>query len=106
MSENELLEAVLEMAALLGWRCYHARPARTASGWRTAAQGNGAAGFPDLVLVRNGCLWFVELKAEKGRVGPAQELWLDALKFVPGVRVDVWRPDDWRSGRVEAVLRG
>ncbi len=104
MSEAELLAAVLEAAAILGWRCFHARPARTAHGWRTAGQGNGAAGFPDLILVRRGRVLAVELKAAKGRLSDAQELWLAAFEQA-GVETRVWRPDDWLAGVVDRVLR-
>jgi hypothetical protein len=109
MTEAQLQDAILETAALLGWRCYHPRPARTQTGWRTAAQGNGAAGYPDLTMTRNGYLILAELKAAKGRVAPAQQAWLDDLLAVSvgvdRVHVYVWKPEHWTSGLIEQVLR-
>jgi hypothetical protein len=46
LSEAAFTDAVIELARLGGWRVAHFRPARTASGWRTPVQGDGA-GFPD-----------------------------------------------------------
>lgn len=109
MTETALQDAILETAALLGWRCFHPRPARTKDGWRTAAQGNGAAGFPDLTMVRNGWLIFAELKAAKGVVRPQQREWLDDLLAVSvgvnRVQIYVWKPEHWLSGDIERVLR-
>lgn len=107
ISEESLTSAILDCAAALGWLCYHPRPARTDKGWRTLAQGNGASGLPDLVLAhqRQGRLVFAELKSDTGRTRPEQDVWLQALHHGPA-EVFVWRPDDWKSGRVEAVLRG
>jgi len=102
MTEREWQRQVLDLAAIYGWRVAHFRPARTARGWRTPVQGDGA-GFPDLVLVRGPELVFVELKAARGRPTTAQREWLDALDQVPGVRVELWRPDDF--DRVHDVLR-
>lgn len=52
-------------------------------------------GFPDLVLVKGTRLIFAELKADTGRVSPAQQRWLDALGATS--RAVVWRPRDWRQ---------
>ena len=102
MSERELQDAVLELAKRLGWRTAHFRPALTQTGrWVTAVQGDGA-GFPDLVLARWGVVLFVELKAAKGRVSPAQAIWHGVL---PKDSVFVWRPCDWLDGTIETVLR-
>ena len=105
MTERELQSAVIECARLLGWRVAHFRPALTARGWRTPVEADGA-GFPDLVMVRAGVLLFVELKAVRGRLSDAQVEWVDALAACrQDVRMLVWRPADWLSGDVEAVLR-
>lgn len=103
MSEAELQENVLELAKALGWRTAHFRPAKTAKGWRTAVQGDGA-GFPDLILLRGSWGLAVELKAEKGRLSPAQVDWLDAFFAVGFVRC-IWRPSDWVSGLIEEALK-
>lgn len=103
VSEREWQRTVIDYAQRLGWRVAHFRTSRTGSGgFATAVQADGA-GWPDLSMVRGSRLLFVELKAENGRVSPAQREWLDALGGVPGVAVAVWRPDDWPT--VEAVLR-
>lgn len=73
----------MDLARLLGWRCYHP--------WLSA---RSTPGFPDLVLVRPPRILFVELKTERGKVTPAQQAWLDALAACPGCEVDLWRPRD------------
>ena len=110
MSEDDLLTAVLELAKLPGWRCYHQRPNRLGQ----IVQGD--RGFPDLVLVRPRRLGtgvaeteqfyaptirFVELKSDRGVVSPEQQRWLDAL----GPYACVWRPSDLRDGTIERALR-
>jgi hypothetical protein len=50
-TEREFQRQVIDLARLLGWRCAHFRPGRTARGWRTPVQADGA-GFPDLQPVR------------------------------------------------------
>ena len=100
MSEAELQGAVIELARRLGWRSAHFRASRTQSGgWATAVQGDGA-GFPDLVLARDGRVLFIELKSEKGRTSSEQRLWLHELPDA-----FVFRPADWTSGTIERVLR-
>lgn len=105
--EDDLLAAVLDLAAYLGWRCFHARPARTGKGWRTAAQGNGAIGFPDCVLAhpKQRRLLFVELKAKGGKLSPAQVDWLDTLTDTECCELYCWLPVDWADGTVEMALR-
>lgn len=107
MSEDDLLEAVLESASTYGWLAFHPRPARVrAEGretYRTAMQGD--PGFPDLVLShpKAGVL-FRELKSERGTVDLDQQVWLAALAD-GGANVAVWRPTDWISGLIDAELR-
>ena len=102
MSERALQDAIAATAQLLGWRIFHPRAARTANGWRTAGSYD-AQGYPDLTLVRDRVLW-VEVKTERGRVRPEQELWLEALREA-GAEAYVWRESDWTAGVVEDVLR-
>jgi hypothetical protein len=90
--EAALLRAVGDLATMAGWRWYHTRFS-FASG----------AGFPDLCLVKGGRLLFVELKGERGTISAAQRAWLDALGGT-AAEVYTWNPDDWRAGRVDAVL--
>jgi hypothetical protein len=94
LREAQWQQRVLDLAKLCGWRVAHFRPGRTSTGWRTAVEADGA-GFPDLTMVREGRLLFVELKSERGRVTPEQRVWLAALSAVPGVETYLWRPSDW-----------
>lgn len=103
MTESQLLTAVIELAQHLGWRVAHFRPARTATGWRTAVSGDGV-GFPDLILTRGGVVRAVELKSDRGKTTAEQDAWLDALCRA-GVMTGIWRPRDWTSGAIERALR-
>ncbi|MEU7802736.1 hypothetical protein AB0B10_26090 [Micromonospora arborensis] len=101
MSEDELKVNVLDACKLLRLRVAHFRPARTEKGWRTPVEGDGA-GFLDLVIVGVDVL-YRELKSREGRIEPDQQLWIDDLKAA-GANVDVWRPVDWMSGRIQREL--
>lgn len=92
MSERDWQQRVLDLAHLRGWRTFHVHDSR-----------RSAAGWPDLACVRRDRLVLAELKAERGRVRPEQQEWLDALGAVPGVEVHLWRPSDWPA--VQQVLR-
>lgn len=125
LSEPAFQSQVLGLAAFYGWRTYHPpdnKPTVTRGG-RVVRQ-RVTPGYPDLTLVRGAELLFVELKAEKGRLDPAQREWLDAFRVVgdrvvevtsrdllcseplegehggepgycPAVEVHIWRPSDW-----------
>ncbi len=104
MSEDELLSGVLGMARAFGVLSAHFRPALTKSGrWATAVQGDGK-GFPDCTLVGPGGVLFRELKSAKGVLAPEQKKWLARLTEA-GADAGVWRPADWRAGRVEEQIR-
>jgi VRR-NUC domain len=100
VTEAEFTAQVIAFARLHGWRVAHFRAARTAQGWRTAVQGDGA-GFPDLVLVKGTRMIVAELKAGRGKTTPEQDAWLTAFAAA-GVSTFVWRPGDWRD--IERVL--
>lgn len=93
MHEAQLLANVRRVAKLLGWRCYHT--------WNSQ---NSEAGFPDVVLLRPPRLIFAELKRQSGVVSPEQQAWLQGLAEA-GYECYLWRPDAWRTGRIEAVLQ-
>jgi hypothetical protein len=79
--ERDYQRTILGAAKVLGWRSAHFRPGRTAHGWRTAVEGDGA-GFPDLLLVHPaaGFVWFVEVKRDDNRIlRPDQNAWRLAL---------------------------
>lgn len=90
-SERTFQAAVVRLATACGCRCYHTHDSR-----------RSAAGFPDLVLVRDGVLTFAELKTDTGRVTSEQSEWLESLRAVPGVAVRLWRPND-RAAVVAAL---
>lgn len=103
MTEADLTAAVLQLLDLLGWRAMHARPARTAHGWRTPLQGPTAKGFPDIIAVKAERLLVAELKVGRNTTADDQVDWLDAFEAV-GAEVYVWRDTDWAAGNIEAAL--
>ena len=84
---------VVDTAQLGGWLVYHTYDSRRSQ-----------AGFPDLVMVRSGRVIFAELKAEKGRIRPEQQMWLDELKKSDAVETYLWRPSD--SEMMQKTLLG
>lgn len=97
MTEAQLLQRILDLAKLTGWRVHHCRPAQRANGkWATPVSGN--TGFPDLVLARSGVVLFRELKSDKGAAFPEQLDWGHELRGCWGV----WRPRDWPE--IEATM--
>ena len=101
MSEQQLLDAVVDLAHFYGWKVAHFRPAMTAKGWRTPVSADGK-GFPDLVLVK-GRVIFVELKSQKGKVTEEQYLWGQAL-VKSRQEYYFFRPSDWMDGTIKALL--
>ena len=100
-SESEFMDTVVQLAHLQGWRVMHVRPSVVRHGrWATSTS---IAGWPDLTLYHPGHRRFLmaELKAENGRVSPAQHAVIEDL-WASGVDVRVWRPRDWAS--IEACL--
>jgi hypothetical protein len=79
MSEDELLTAIVEAAALLGWRVHHDRRS-------DLARQQGNAGFPDVVLARRGVVRFLELKSERGQLSTDQFAWSLSLPALEVVR--------------------
>lgn len=103
ITERELQKAVIAMAKRFGWLAFHPLPAQFKDG-RYATPTQGDPGFPDCVLSRNGRVLFVELKREGANLEPAQAAWMGSLA-ASRAEVHLWRPSDWVSGRIEAVLR-
>ena len=98
VTEAQWQEQVVTYAQYRGWMVAHFRPAQNQRGqWLTAVAADGA-GFPDLVLARNGVALFAELKRELGTVSEAQSSWLEQLPHAY-----VWRPSDWDE--VERILK-
>ena len=89
VTEAQWQAQVVEYAQLRGWMVAHFRPGLNQRGqWLTAVAADGA-GFPDLVLARDGVVLFAELKRETGKVSDAQQAWLAQLPAS-----FVWRPSD------------
>lgn len=108
MSEAELQSAVIELAHLCRWRVAHFRPAPNGrGGWATPVSADGA-GFPDIVMARNGEVIVAELKTKAGKLSPEQEAWMASLSsrdFADRrLRVYVWRPQSWINGEIELAL--
>lgn len=89
-TEKAWQAVVLDLARALGWRAYHTHDSR-----------RSAAGFPDLVLVRDRVI-FAELKTATGRLSADQQVWLHELEHA-GADVHIWRPSDYDA--VVATLR-
>jgi hypothetical protein len=103
VTEDELLENVIDTAHLFGWRVAHFRPAMTSKGWRTAVSADGK-GFVDCVIARQGEVLFRELKGTGGQLTDEQEEWI--FELMGGCNsVDVWYPSHWEDGTIEAELR-
>lgn len=93
MTEAALQQMVIDLARWAGYLVWHDNDSR-----------RNRPGFPDLTMVHtlNGRLIFSELKSEKGRVRPEQDVWLQHL----GKRHEVylWRPIHWTNGTIRRVL--
>ena len=83
MSERQLQEAIIEVAELHCWMVYYTHDSRLSK-----------AGFPDLMMVRDGVLLALELKTESGRLTPEQTEWIDGLQAVPCVKAALVHPRD------------
>lgn len=96
MSEDELLQAIVEAALFLGWRVHHDRRS-------DKALQQGSPGFPDLVLIRDGEVKFWELKSEAGQLTAEQNAWkreIEAAEMFDGADYRIVRPSD-----LDAALR-
>lgn len=92
-TERDFTARVIGLARSHGWLVLHIRPALTRAGnWVTPVAGDGT-GYPDLTIARDRLL-VRELKTAKGRLTPAQRLWLERLTAA-GVDAGVWRPSQW-----------
>lgn len=85
-SEKDFQRDVIKLCDMYGWLQYHTYDSRMC-----------VAGFPDLVIVKNGRVIFAELKTAIGRVTGAQEMWIYELLQCKGIEVYVWRPNDMQS---------
>lgn len=77
----------MRLASTRGWTYYHPPDNKPINGKIQQV----VAGFPDLVLVKNGTLVFAELKKETGKTSLEQDEWLAVLAAC-GNKCYVWRP--------------
>ena len=88
MNEKAFQEIVVTTARENGWMVYHTYDSRKSE-----------PGFPDLCMVKNGWILFVELKTDKGKVTTAQRQWIE--QFIrhqydcQNLLVEIWRPHIW-----------
>lgn len=94
MTEAQWQDVVVEAAHRFGWRVAHFRRATVRHGRVATPVAYDAAGFPDLVLVTEGRILFVECKTDRGTVSPEQRAWAEWLEAA-GQDARVWRPRDW-----------
>ena len=90
VKESDWQKTVERIARFNGWMVYHAPDNKPDSRGRVQ---NITAGFPDLVLVKNGTLIFAELKSETGKTSVEQNNWLTAISACK-VLTFVWRPSN------------
>ena len=96
IDEKTFTGQVRGYAEMMGWLVYHCHDSR-----------RSPQGFPDLVLVRNPKVVFVELKTQTGRMTAPQRIWRHTLEGVAHdgntVAYYLWRPSDWEE--IAKVLR-
>ena len=96
MPESDMLATVVEMAQDHHWLVHHVLDTRH------HAKVIGP-GFPDVALAKPPFLYLIELKSERGKMRPDQQLWMDALEKCRHVGAGVVRPRD--LDRLERLLR-
>ncbi len=93
MTEKDLQDLVLELAARLRLHAYHTFDSR-----------RSAPGFPDLIIAGPGGHLFAELKSAGGKLSPEQVDWKYALSAA-GATYRVWYPHHWETGEIHFELR-
>lgn len=87
VKEREWQNLVIQLATARGWKHYHPPDNKPVNGRVQKI----VAGFPDLVMIRQGRLIFAELKREKGVISPEQVEWITQIRAC-GIECYVWRP--------------
>lgn len=85
LTEREFQAMVIQYAKLCGWKVYHTHDSRRSE-----------PGLPDLILVRRGVLWFLELKKYGKEPTQAQYDWLYALNEVTVTHASWISPSKWK----------
>lgn len=92
-SEKVFQSHVIARATELGWMVQHSRgvPIQRKDGtFRHATPISGHEGYPDVTLVKEGHVAFLELKSEKGQASDVQLSWLAELSSGRPNK-DLWR---------------
>ena len=94
--EQDVQADTLYLAALLGWDWYHPYHSM-----------KSREGYPDLTLWHpiKAMILFREMKSARGHLSEDQVKVGWGL-LCAGADWDVWGPEEWQDGTVEAVLRG
>ncbi len=100
VDEKDLQLAAIQFAHLHGWLCYHVFDSRMASTKHVDK------GFPDWILAKEGRVLALEFKTERGKLTLAQCEWIYQLSAEGRIECFIFRPHDWSSGHIEAVLLG
>ena len=95
MTEAELQAQIIPLANSYGLLVFHSGDSRRDTG----------RGFPDLTIASKHGLMYRELKDDHGDLSSAQATWKWTM-LASGTNWGLWRPIDWRSGAIEAELRG
>jgi hypothetical protein len=109
MSEEALLQTVLDLCRYRHVRAVHFPPSYTARGRVITAYRGDGKGWPDLHLTGPGGVLYRELKSADGKLTPDQAQYIADLRAA-GQDVDVWRPADLKPGgrisqEIDAIAR-
>lgn len=99
ISEEELVDTLLEYGKTGGWLCTHFRPAKTNKGYRTLLQGN--KGYFDITMMHKDLrrTLFIECKSKKGTLKPEQKQWREAALAQPSSEYYLWKPEHLAEAR-------
>ena len=90
INEKAFQTIVIATARENGWLVYHTFDSRKSE-----------PGYPDLCMIKDGVIMFVELKTDKGKVTTAQRQWIERLirhqYHCENLVVEIWRPHIWEE---------
>ena len=99
ITERDWQTFVIQLAVARKWKYYHPPDNKPINGRIQRV----VAGFPDLVLIKDGRMVYAELKREKGIISLEQAEWIKEIKAC-GIECYVWRPSQVAS--VIKILNG
>ena len=100
LSERQFMDATVQIAQTLGWKCSHFPTSMSVGGHYMTAVDYDGKGFPDCIFIHSvhRVLLVVEFKSQKGRMSPEQLAWADLFETVESavnshaVKYFVWKP--------------